>query len=177
MQFRFIDDNISDPTLTEEHILESHIEHIADDQDNLHDKTQDINCTYVTTDSVFLEQRLLQKQAVYRTVSCPDLEKGVKYTPQGVNANKSDNILLESGKEKIGTRIEEGPRASTPIETQAELGKLPKKVTLKELLYDPGGLCVLATDIIATPALQAPVNNNLAHAAQRLQNMARNAQH
>ena len=77
MQFRFIDDNVSDPTLTEDCISESHNEHLADDQDSLHDKTQDLDCTYVTTDSVFLEQRLLQKQAVYRTVSCPDLEKGV----------------------------------------------------------------------------------------------------
>ena len=76
MQFRFIDDNVSDPTLTEDHIQESYNEHLVDDQDSLHDKTQDLDCTYVTTDSVFLEQRLLQKHAVYRTVSCPDLEKG-----------------------------------------------------------------------------------------------------
>ena len=77
MQFHFIDDNVSDPTLTEDHIRESYNEHLADDQDNLHDKTQDLDCTYVTTDSIFLEQRLLQKQAVYRTVSCPDLQRGV----------------------------------------------------------------------------------------------------
>ena len=77
MQFHFIDDSISDPTLTEDHVQESYNEHLADDQDNFHDKTQDLDCTYVTTDSVFLEQRLLQKQEVYRTVSCPDLEKGV----------------------------------------------------------------------------------------------------
>ena len=82
MQFHFINDNVPDPTLTEEHIQESHIEHIVDDQDNLHDKTQDTDCTYVTTDSLFLEQRLLQKQAVYRTVLCPDLEKSVRYIPQ-----------------------------------------------------------------------------------------------
>ena len=50
MQFHFIDDNISDPTLTEEHIQDSHIQHLADDQDNLHNKMQDIDCTYVTTD-------------------------------------------------------------------------------------------------------------------------------
>ena len=77
MQFHFIDDNVSDPTLTEDRISESHDEHLAHDQDSLHDKTQDLDCTYVTTDSIFLEQRLLQKQAVYRTVSCPDLKKGV----------------------------------------------------------------------------------------------------
>ena len=96
MQFRFIDDNVSDPTLTEDCILESHNEHLADDQDSLHDKTQDLDCTYVTTDSVFLEQRLLQKQAVYRTVSCPDLEKGVLYTPQGIKANSTNDISSES---------------------------------------------------------------------------------
>ena len=56
MQFHFIDDNVSDPTLTEDHIQESYNEHLADDQDNLHDKTQDLDCTYVTTDSIFLEQ-------------------------------------------------------------------------------------------------------------------------
>ena len=77
MQFRYIDDKVSDPTLTKDCISESHNEHLADDQDSVHDKTQDLDCTYVTTDSVFLDQRLLQIQAVYRTVSCSDLEKGV----------------------------------------------------------------------------------------------------
>ena len=108
MQFRFIDDNISDTTLTEDHIQEPYNEHLADDQDNLHDKTQDFDCTYVTTDSVFLEQRLLHKQAVYRTVSCPDLEKGVRYTPQGLKANSTNNISSKS-EEALWTDIEEGP--------------------------------------------------------------------
>ena len=62
------------------------------------------------------------------------------------------------------------------METDAEPGKLPKKVSVQELLHQPGGLHVPATDIIATPGLQVPLNNNLAHAAHRLQNMARNAQ-
>ena len=126
MQFRFIDDNVSDPTLTEEHIQESHIEHIADDHDNLHDKTQDIDCTYVTTDTLFLEQRLLQKQAVYRTISCPDLEKGVRYIPQGLKVIDSNDTSLESEDQINGTEIEKGPRASTPIEIEAEAGKIPK---------------------------------------------------
>ena len=175
MQFRFIDDNVSDPTLTEDHIQESYNEHLADDQDNLHDKTQDLDCTYVTTDSVFLEQRLLQKQAVYRTVSCPDLKKGVRYTPQGFKANSTNDISSES-EDALGTEMEKCPHASTPIETETKLGKLPKKVTLQELLHQPGGLHVPATDIIAAPGLQGPINNNLACAAHRLQNMARNAQ-
>ena len=148
MQFHFIDDNVSDPTLTEDHIQESYYEHLVDDQDNLHDKTQDLDCTYVTTDSVFLEQRLLEKQAVYRTVSCPDLEKGVRYTPQGFKANSTNNISSES-EDTLGTEIEKGPCTSTPVETETKSGKLPKKVTLQELLYQPGGLCASATDIIA----------------------------
>ena len=173
MQFRFIDDNVSDPTLTEDRISESHNKHLADDQDSLHDKTQDLDCTYVTTDSVFLEQRLLQKQAVYRTVSCPDLKKGVQYTPQGIKANSTNHLSSES-EEPIGTELEKGPRSSTPVETEVTTGKLLKKVTLKELLHQPGGLKVPATDIIAAPGLQVPVNNNLACAAHRLQNMAQN---
>ena len=43
---------------------------------------------------------------------------------------------------------------------------------MKELLHQPGGLKVPATDIIAALGLQVPVNNNLARAAHRLQNMA-----
>ena len=62
MQFCFMDDNVSDPTLTEDRISESHDEHLADDQDSLHDKTQDLDCTYVTTDSIFLEQKLLRNK-------------------------------------------------------------------------------------------------------------------
>ena len=109
MQFHFIDDNVSDPTLIEDHLPELHNEHLADDQDNLHDKTQDLKCTYITTDSIFLEQRLLQKQAVYGTVSCPDLAKGVQYIPQGLKANSTNDISLESEEEALGTEIEEGP--------------------------------------------------------------------
>ena len=142
----------------------------------MHDKTQDLDCPYVTTDSLFLEQRLLQKQAVYRTVSCPDLEKGVKYIPQGLNVIDLNDTSLESEEQIKGTEFGKGPRASTPIETETEVSKLPKKVTLQDLLYHPGTLHVPATDIIAAPGLQGPVNNNLACAAQRLHNMARNAQ-
>ena len=65
MQFCFISDNVVDPMKTEEHIHELHMEHLSDDQDCLHDKTQDFDCTYVTTDNQFLEQQLLRKQAVY----------------------------------------------------------------------------------------------------------------
>ena len=166
MQFRFIDDNISDPTLTEDHVQDSHIEQLADDQDNLHDKTQDIDCTYVTTDSLFLEQRLLQKQAVYKTVSCPDLEKGVKYVPQGHKTIDLNNTSINTEENLDETDIAQGPRASTPVEIGTEGGKLPKKVTLEDLLYHPGALCVPPADIIATPGLCSPANNNLAWAAQ-----------
>ena len=166
MQFHFIDDNISDPRLTENHVQDSHIEQLADDQDNLHDKTQDIDCTYVTTNSLFLEQRLLRKQAVYRTVSCPDLEKGVKYVPQGHKTIDSNNTSINTEENLDETDIEQGPRASTPVEIGTEGGKLPKKVTLEDLLYHPGELCVPLVDIIAAPGLRSPANNNLAWAAQ-----------
>ena len=72
--------------------------------------------------------------------------------------------------------INRGPRVSTPVDTEIEAGKLPKKVTLNDLLFHPGALHVPVTDIIATLGLQGPVNNNLTHSAQRLQNMAQNAQ-
>ena len=153
MQFHFIDDKVSDPTLTEDHQRESLNQQLVDDQDSLHNKTQDFDCTYVTTDSVFLEQRLLQKQAVYRTGSCPDLEKGVRYTLQGLKANLTNDLSSES-EEILGTELEEGPWASTPVETQAQLGKLPEKVTLQELLHQPGGLSVPAIAIIVAPGLQ-----------------------
>ena len=45
---------------------------------------------------------------------------------------------------------------------------------MKELLHQPGK--VPATDIIAAPGLRVPINNNLACAAHRLQNMAQNTQ-
>ena len=131
-------------------------------------ETQDIDCTYITTDILFLEQKLLQKKAVYRTVSCPDLEKGVRYIPQGHKVINSNETSLESEEQINRTGIEKGPRASTPIETETEAGKLLKKVTLQDLLYHPGALHVPATDIIAAPGLRGPVNNNLACAAQRL---------
>ena len=59
---------------------------------------------------------------------------------------------------------------------ELQIRQTTKKVTLQELLYHPGGLHVPTTDIIAAPGLQVPVNNNLAHAAHRLQNMEWNAQ-
>ena len=166
MQFCFIDDNVSDPTLTEDHVQDSHIEQLADDQDNLPDKTQDIDCTYVTTDSLFLEQRLLQKQAVYRTVLCPDLEKGVKYVPQGHKTIDSNNTSINTEENLDETDVEQGPRASTPVEIGTESGKLPKKATLEDLLYHPSALRVPPADIIAAPRLRGPANNNLAWAAQ-----------
>ena len=104
MQFCFISDNVVDPTKTEEHIHELCIEHLADDLDCLHNKTHDFDCTYVTTNSQLLEQQLLQKQAVYRTVPCPDLKKGLRYTQQaGFNNTALHNTPLDSDEEIEGT--------------------------------------------------------------------------
>ena len=173
MQFHFISDNIVDPMKTEEHIPEMYNEHLADDQDCLHDKTHDFNCTYVTTDSQFLEQQLLQKEAMFRTVSCPDLEQGLKYIPQsGFNNTTLHNTPPDSNEEIQGTKTNKGPRASTPIEIDKEATKLSKKVTLQDLLYHPGALHIPSSDIKAAPGLQDPIHNDLRHAAQRLQNIA-----
>ena len=87
MQFCHISDRVVDPTITEEHIHESHIELIVDNQDCKYNKTQDFNCTLVTTDSACIDQRLLQQQAVYRTNACPNLTQGVQCMPQ-VNLTK-----------------------------------------------------------------------------------------
>ena len=113
-------------------------------------------------------------QAVYRTVLCLDLEKGVRYVPQGHKRIDSNNTSINTEENLNRTEIEQGPRASTPIEIGTEVGKLPKRVTLEHLLYHPG---VPLADIIAAPRLQGPAYNNLACAAQQLQNMAQNAQH
>ena len=63
---------------------------------------------------------------MYRTVSCPDLEKGVRYIPQGLNVINSNDTSLESEEQIKGTELEKGLRASTPIEIETEAGKLPK---------------------------------------------------
>ena len=60
MQFRHISDRVVDLTITEEHRHESRIELIVDNQDCEYNKTQDFNCTLVSTDSACIDQRLLQ---------------------------------------------------------------------------------------------------------------------
>ena len=60
MQFHHIPDRVVDLTITEEHIHESHIELIGDNPDCKYNKTQDSDCTLVTTDSACIDQRLLQ---------------------------------------------------------------------------------------------------------------------
>ena len=83
---------------------------------------------------------------------CPDLQKSIRYTPQGITAIFTNDISSES-EDALGTELEKGPRTSTPVETDVKAGKLPKKVTLKEILHQPGGLQVPATDVIAAPGL------------------------
>ena len=82
MQFRHVSDSIVDPMITEENIHESRIQLIADNPDCEHNKTPDSDFTLVTTDSVCIDQRLLQQQILHRTNSCPDLAQGVSSVPQ-----------------------------------------------------------------------------------------------
>ena len=60
MQFRHVSDSIVDPMITEENIHESRIQLIADNPDCKHNKTPDSDFTLVTTDSVCIDQSLLQ---------------------------------------------------------------------------------------------------------------------
>ena len=75
---------------------------------------------------------------------CDTLHRELKEIPQ---------MIYHQNPSLIGTELEKGPHASTPAETEVKTDKLPKKVTLKELLHQPGGLKVPATDIIAAPEL------------------------
>ena len=66
---QFCDINISDSVSGAEiadkrDIHDSHIEFVEDDHDCLHDRTQDINATFLTTDTLFLEDRLKAQQKV-----------------------------------------------------------------------------------------------------------------
>ena len=81
MQFRHVSDSVVDLTITEENIHESRIQLIADNPDCEHNKTPDSDFTLVTTDSVCIDQRLLQQQILHRTNSCPDLAQGVSSVP------------------------------------------------------------------------------------------------
>ena len=82
MQFRHIDisDRVSGTdVVTHGDIQDSRIEFATEDQDCLHEQTKDINATYLTTDTEFLLDHLQTKQKVFRTSSCPDLTRGLKY--------------------------------------------------------------------------------------------------
>ena len=82
MQFHHVSDSVVDPTITEENIHEPRIQLIADNPDCEHNKTPDSDFALVTTDSVCIDQRLLQQQNLHRTNSCPDLAQGVSSVPQ-----------------------------------------------------------------------------------------------
>ena len=82
MQFHHVSDSVVDPMITEENIHEPRIQLIADNPDCEHNKTPDSDFTLVTTDSVCIDQRLLQQQNMHRSNSCPDLAQGVSSVPQ-----------------------------------------------------------------------------------------------
>ena len=82
MQFCHVSDRVVDPTITEEHIHESHKQLIADNPDCEQNKTLDSDFTLVTTDTACIDQRLLQQQTLQGTNSCPDLAQGVASVSQ-----------------------------------------------------------------------------------------------
>ena len=176
MQFRDI--NISDRVsgadiVTKGNIEDSHIEVVEDNHNCLHDKTQDINANamFLTTDSEFLEDRLKIEQKVYRTLSCHDLAKGLRYHPQ---KDGDDEQLTppESEDEENSTTLERLFRSSTPKKEKNCRKKLPYPVNLQDILYDPVVLQI-QQDIIATPACHQ--QGNIQRGAQRLNQMAQNA--
>ena len=170
MQFRNVDlaDRVSDTNRVAD--AYAAICNQNDNQDCVHDKTHDINVSYLTTDSEFLEDRLRQEHRVYRTLSCPDLKKGFKYTPQ---KDSEDNIHTPpySDDEDSITKIKEKFRASTPKRGKEADKKLPYPVNLQDILHDPAGLLIPRQDIIAAPAGQGDIQRG----QNRVNQMAHNA--
>ena len=170
MQFRNVDfaDRVSDADRVADPYAA--ICNEKDNQDCVHDKTHDINVSYLTTDSEFLEDRLRQEYKVYRTLSCPDLKKGLKYNPQ---KDSEDNIHTPpySDDEDSITKIKEKFRASTPKRGKEVDKKLPHPVNLQDILHDPAGLQIPPQDIIAAPAGQGDIQRG----QNRVNQMAQNA--
>ena len=119
----------------------------------MHEKTQDINCTFLTTGSLILEHRLLQKQPVYRTSSFPDLAKGLEYTLQKESGLATGEYTPPPSDVKDDqTLLNEAPRASTPVEGETDPKKLYKKIRIKDILFHPDAFCIPGINIVATPA-------------------------
>ena len=179
MQFHHISDRVVDLTITEENIHKSCTELIADNQDCEHNKTRDFACTLVTTDSACIDQRLLHQQAVYRTNSCPDLTEGVESIQQ-VRPTKhalDQTPPYSDDEEYITNNKSKQVTASTPIDHCTNVKNNGVTFNLKEIIIHPGAFTIPATNIIAAPGLQgqAPLNQYLTRAQQRLQNMAQPA--
>ena len=88
-----------------------------------------------------------------------------------MNNTALNNTPPDSEEEIEGTKTNTSPRASTPIDRDTEVAKLPKKITIQDIPYHPGALCIPTTNIIATLVLQSPAYNYLTCTASRLQNM------
>ena len=179
MQFHHISDRVVDPTITEEHIHELHVELIADNPDCKYNKTQDSDCTLLTTDSAYIDQQLLQQQALYRTNSCLDLAQGVNYGPQTspIKLELDHTPPYSDDEEYISNKKAKQLAASTPIHKGTKPKHKGVTFNINEIINHPGAFTVPATDIITAPSLQgqAQLNHYLTHTRQRLQNMAQPA--
>ena len=179
MQFRHFSDSVVDPMITEKNIHESRIQLIADNPDCEHNKTPDSDFKLVTTDSVCIDQRLLQQQILHRTNSCPDLAQGVSSLLQ----NSPTKLELDQtppysdDEEYIGNTKAKRLTASTPIHKGTTTKHKGVIFNINEIIHHPGAFTVPDTDIIAAPGQQGQVqlNSYLTRARQRLQNMAQPA--
>ena len=144
MQFTHI--NISDrvsgiDVVTHGDIRNSRIEFVVEDQDCLHEQTKDINATYLTTDTEFLIDRLKAKRKVYRTLSCPDLAKGIKYCLQEDEQNNNLTPPDSDSEDDELSSIRTLFQTSTPVEEEGE-NRLSYPVNIRDILHDPQGLQV-----------------------------------
>ena len=162
MQFRHVSDSIVDPTITEENIHELRIQLIADNPDREHNKTPDSDFTLVTTDSVCIDQRLLQQQILHRTNSCPDLAQGVSSVPQ----NSPTKLELDhtppysDDEEYIGNTKAKQLTASTPIHKGTTTKHKGIIFNINKIIHHPGAFTIPATDIIAAPGQQGQAQLN-----------------
>ena len=135
--------------------------------------------TFYSTASQGLTEQLSTEQSVYRTSSCPHLEKGLDYKPQlPLGTEKARVTPLSPPQENIDTthhnsdhtikepECKENPlRASTPTDT---IYNKPLSERLKEIIYHTPALHIPPVNLTVAPG-QAP---NIQVANQRLAAMA-----
>ena len=160
---------------------------LKDDSLNLLDSNKPLDLTYThnddtfyTTDSHELADQLNKVQSVYRTSSCPSLDKGLKYKPQAppypmegmspeveMVTEAKECIHTETSGTQVSKNTENPPRVSTPIET---ICNNPLSEQLHEIIFHNPALHIPPVDLtVALGQVQ-----NIQRANQRLAAMAQN---